>query len=65
MDPNDKSIWDAAYDEEHDGLKSLPTWEVILEDKYHQLCKGRRALPTMAVATIKYDENNRPKRAKY
>ncbi len=25
MDPNDKSIWDAAYDEEYDGLESLPT----------------------------------------
>jgi hypothetical protein len=40
-------------------------WEVITEDQYHQLSKGKRALPTMAIATIKYVENNRPKRAKY
>jgi hypothetical protein len=29
------------------------------------LSKGAKALPTMALATIKYDNNNRPKRAKY
>jgi hypothetical protein len=29
------------------------------------LTKGKRALPTMAIATIKYDANNHPKRAKY
>jgi hypothetical protein len=29
------------------------------------LSKGKKALPTMAIATIKYDENNKPKRAKY
>jgi hypothetical protein len=28
MTSNDKCIWDAAYDEEFDGLTSLPTWEV-------------------------------------
>ena len=61
MNSNDKSIWDAAYDEEYDGLESLPTWEVISEDEYRQLSKGQRALPTMAIATIKYDANNRPK----
>ncbi len=65
MNSNDKGIWDAAYDEEYDGLESLPTWEVISEDEYRQLPKGQRALPTMAIATIKYDANNRPKRAKY
>jgi hypothetical protein len=27
MDSNDKLIWDAAYDEEYDGLVSLPMWE--------------------------------------
>jgi hypothetical protein len=46
-------------------LESLPTWEVISEDEYRQLSKGQRALPTMAIATIKYDANNSPKRAKY
>jgi hypothetical protein len=65
LDPEDKIIWDAAYDEEYDGLESLPTWEIITEAQYKQLSKGRRALPTMAIATVKYDANNRPKRAKY
>jgi hypothetical protein len=65
MSSSDKAIWDAAYDEEYDGLTSLPSWEVISEDKYQKLSKGKKALPTMAIATIKYDENNKPKRAKY
>jgi hypothetical protein len=65
MDPNDKLVWDAAYDEEYDGLKSLPTWEVLTEEQYYQLSKGKKALPTMAIATIKYDDKNHPKRAKY
>jgi hypothetical protein len=30
MSSEDKAIWDAAYDEEYDGLESLPTWEIIL-----------------------------------
>jgi len=63
MDPNDKSIWDVAYDEEYDGLVYLPTWEVVSEAQFCQLSKGKHPLPTMAIATIKYDENNRPKRA--
>jgi hypothetical protein len=25
MDPDDRNIWDAAYDEEYDSLISLPT----------------------------------------
>ncbi len=36
MDPSDKLIWDAAYDEEYDGLVSLPTWEVISEAQFRQ-----------------------------
>jgi hypothetical protein len=62
---DDKLIWDAAYDEEYDGLESLPTWEILTEDQFRRISKGKRALPTMAIATIKYDENNKPKRAKY
>jgi hypothetical protein len=58
-------IWQEAYDEEYDGLTSLPSWEIISEKEFHRLSKGQRALPTMAIATIKYDEHNRPKRAKY
>jgi hypothetical protein len=65
LDPSDKLIWDAVYNEEFDGLESLPTWEIISEDQFHHLSKGKKALPTMAIATIKYDANNRPKRAKY
>ena len=65
MSPGDKQIWDAAYDEEYDGLESLPTWEIVTEAQYKKLSKGKKALPTMAIATIKYDDRNRPKRAKY
>jgi hypothetical protein len=65
MTAGDQLIWDAAYDEEFDGLESLPTWEVLTEDQYKQISKGKKALPTMAIATIKYDDKNRPKRAKY
>jgi hypothetical protein len=35
MDLNDRTIWDAAYDDEYDGLISLPTLEVITEEQYH------------------------------
>jgi hypothetical protein len=65
MDSNDKLIWDVAYDEEYDGLVSLPTWDILTEEQFRCISKGKRALPTMAIATIKYDENNKPKRAKY
>jgi len=65
LDPNDKAVWDSTYDEEYDGLSSLPTWEVVSEGTYRKMSKGAKALPTMALATIKYDSENRPKRAKY
>jgi hypothetical protein len=65
LPPNDQHIWHEAYDEEYDGLSSLPTWEVVTEEQFKHLSKGVRALPSMAIATIKYDEFNRPKRAKY
>ena len=65
MSSADQQIWQAAYDKEFDGLSSLLTWEVITEDQYKQMCKGVKALPSMAIATIKYDEFNRPKRANY
>jgi hypothetical protein len=65
MNSLDKAIWDSAYDEEYDGLVSLPTWEVVSEVDFKQLSKGKRALPTMAIAIIKYDSFNKPKRAKY
>jgi hypothetical protein len=62
---NDRAIWDTAYDEEFDGLESLPMWEVLTEEQFRQLGIAHKALPTMAIATIKYDTNNKPKRAKY
>jgi len=65
LDPNDKAVWDSTYDKEYDGLSSLPTWEVVSEETYHKMSKGAKALPAMALATIKYDSENRPKRAKY
>jgi hypothetical protein len=65
LSENDKNIWVAAYSEEYDGLSDLPTWEILTEDQFKQLSKGTKALPSMAIATIKYDANNCPKRAKY
>jgi hypothetical protein len=65
LSENDKNIWNAAYSEEYDGLSDLPTWEILTEDQFKQLSKGTKALPSMAIATIKYDANNCPKRAKY
>jgi len=53
MDSSDKAIWDSACNKEYDGLSSLPTWEVVSEATYKKLSKGARALPTMALATIK------------
>ena len=61
MSHADQNIWTAAYDEEFDGLTSLPTWEVVTEEQFKRLSKGMKALPTMAIATIKYDEHNCPK----
>ncbi len=65
MSTNDKNIWKQAYDEEYDGLTSIPTWEVITEQEFKNLNKGIKPLPSMAIATIKYDAHNRLKRAKY
>jgi hypothetical protein len=65
MHLDDKVIWDNAYNEEYDGLASIPTWEVLSESQFKLLSKGAKPLPSMAISTIKYDEHNRPKRAKY
>jgi hypothetical protein len=61
----DTEIWDNAYNKEYDGLNVFPSWEIVTEAEYHRLSKGQKALPTMAIATIKYDEQNRRKHAKY
>ncbi len=65
MSSTDKSIWDQAYDDEYDGLTSILTWDIISEQQFRTLSKGIKPLPSMAIATIKYDENNKLKRAKY
>jgi len=65
LNDHDKSIWNAAYDEEYDGFSSLPTWDVLTEDQFKKMSKGMKPLPTMAIATIKYDEHNCPEQAKY
>lgn len=65
MSSNNKKIWDDAYDEEFDGLSDLPTWEILTESQYKSLSAGAKALPSMAIATIKYDSFNKPKWAKY
>jgi len=65
LSSTDKQIWDDAYNEEFDGLSDLPTWEVLSESQFKQLSNGVKALPSMAIATIKYDALNKPKRAKY
>jgi hypothetical protein len=46
-------------------LSSIPTWEIITKSQLKKLSKGCKPLPSMAIATIKYDEHNQPKRAKY
>jgi hypothetical protein len=65
MSTTDQTIWDEAYFEEFDGLASLPTWEVLTEEQFKTLSKGVKALPSMAIATIKYDAFHRSKQAKY
>ena len=65
LKPKDKLIWDAAYREEYDGLTSLPAWVSITQEEYEAMKHKIRPLPTMAVSTIKFDENGQPKRAKY
>ena len=66
MSPQDKDIWDAAYLEEINGLQEKHTWDTISEDEYNSIKhKVKALLPSMAISTIKYDENGRPKRAKY
>ena len=66
LKPNDKKIWDAAYEEEYFGLKNLPAWTVITESEFKNMRHiYKTALPTMAISTIKYDKLGHPKRAKY
>ena len=58
LKPGDRKIWF--------GLKDLPCWITITNEQYKALKpKIGKALPTMAISTIKFDENGQPKRAKY
>jgi hypothetical protein len=66
LNPEDEKIWNDAYRSEYEGLQSIDTWEVISESEFQSmkhLSKG--LLPTMAIATIKYDGDGKPDRAKY
>ena len=55
-----------GYDEEYYGLKDLPAWTTISESEYLKIRNVvGHALPTMAISTVKYDENNKPKCAKW
>ena len=65
LKPSDKKIWDAAYREEYDGLVNLPAWITITNEQYKSMKNKIKPLPTMAVSTIKFDEDGQPKRAKY
>jgi hypothetical protein len=60
LSAQDQTIWQEAYDEEYDGLSSIPTWEVVTEEEFKALNKSVKPLPSMAIATIKYDCNNKP-----
>ena len=66
LENHDKNIWKAAYDEEYYGLEKLPAWTHISQEEYEQLRPTiGNLLPTMAISTIKYDENGNPKRCKW
>ena len=66
LNANDKRIWNLAYEEEYKGLRDLPAWVTISEQEYieNKNIYGS-LLPTMAISTVKYDEDGKPKRAKY
>jgi deoxyuridine 5'-triphosphate nucleotidohydrolase len=66
LDNQDKQLWKQAYDEEYYGLEDLPAWTHITEEQYQAIKPTvGKALPTMAISTIKYDENGHPKRCKW
>ena len=66
MKPSDRDTWNEAYGEEYYGLRNLPTWTVINQEQFDKIRHEKgNALPTMAVSTIKFDEEGKPKRAKY
>jgi hypothetical protein len=60
----DREVWLASYLEEHSGLVSMDTMEVLTTSQYRNLKNAPKAIPTMCVLTVKTDENNKPVRAK-
>eukprot|EP00957_Ditylum_brightwellii_P029848 2257985-Ditylum_brightwellii.AAC.1 len=63
---HDQSLWKSAYDKEYYGLPDLPAWSVINETTYKKLKPiVGAALPSMAISTIEYDQDGRPKRVKW
>ena len=61
LSDNDKKIWRETYDKEYSGLKNLPVWKTITKSEYLKIRKiVGHTLPTMAISTVKYDEDNNP-----
>ena len=66
LHPDDKATWDEAYAEEYNGLQSIQAFEYITEEQYNLLRNTLgQILPSMAISTIKSDEDGKPLRAKY
>ena len=66
LSPSDWEVWDAAYTKEYDGLTSLPCWQCISKQEYNNIKTTQtKLLPTMAISTIKFDNDGLQKRAKY
>eukprot|EP00957_Ditylum_brightwellii_P162550 12378444-Ditylum_brightwellii.AAC.1 len=63
---HDKAHWKSAYDEEYCGLQNLLAWSVIDATTYQKLkLIVGDALPSMAISTIKYDQDGRSKCVKW
>jgi hypothetical protein len=66
LNPTDLEIWNNAYRSEYEGLQSIDTWKTIEESEYQKIKHlSQGTLPTMAIATIKYDGQGNADRAKY
>lgn len=65
LNENDRKIWNSAYRKEYYGLKNPPAWITITHEQYEKMKHKLKPIPTMAISTIKYDEDGQPKRAKY
>ena len=62
----DQITWNNAYAEEYKGLQDLQVFDYITENEYHTLqhILGQK-LPSIAIATIKYNADGQPEQAKY